>query len=216
MENQKALITIYDKLYEFFGPQGWWPGRTRLEIIVGAILTQNTAWSNVEKAIVNLKLERVLSTPSAIKKMSVNRLATLIRPSGYYNVKAKRLRHFTDFLFSKYGGSLNELSMSDTGVLRRELLNVNGIGPETCDSILLYAFKRPIFVVDAYTKRLFSRHKFFDERLNYHDAQKFFMSRLPNDEKLFNEYHALIVRVGKTFCKRRPNCRTCPLYAPKK
>lgn len=205
-----TLLQIYKRLYKFYGPQGWWPGRTRFEVIVGAILTQNTAWSNVEKAITNLKKEKKLS-PVKLKEIKTAALARLIRPAGYYNVKAKRLKSFMKFLYSRYGGNLGNLSSENTGDLGKVLLGVNGIGPETCDSILLYAFKRPVFVVDAYTKRVFSRHGFFGADTDYHAVQDLFMRGLPEDERLYNEYHALIVRLAKDFCKSNPLCKNCVL-----
>ena len=207
---RKAFLDIYERLYSYYGPQGWWPGRTRFEVIVGAILTQNTAWTNVEKAIGNIRKARLLS-PAALKKMPDKALARLIRPAGYYNIKAKRLKNFMRYLFSRYGGSLDRVSRRPTGDLRKELLSVNGIGPETCDSILLYAFGRPVFVVDAYTKRIFSRHRFFSENADYHVAQAFFMDSLAHEPGMFNEYHALIVALGKEYCRKRPRCDACPL-----
>lgn len=211
----KALTGIYDTLYRSYGPQGWWPGRSRFEMIVGAVLTQNTAWSNVEKAIKNLKAEGVLSSPMKLHGLGRNKLARLIRPAGYYNVKAARLKNFTDFLLRKYGGSLNRLAAAGTERLRQELLGVNGIGPETCDSIMLYAFGRPVFVVDAYTKRIFSRHGFFRRDLAYDSVQAVFMKNLPSDENIFNEYHALIVRLAKDHCRTKPGCEKCPLNGMK-
>ena len=206
-----TLIGIYKKLYKFYGPQGWWPAESRFEIIVGAILTQNTAWSNVEKAIKNLKAEGYLSSPSKLHSLSGKRLARLIRPAGYYNVKASRLKNFATFLMKKYNGSLGRMSKEPTDRLRHELLGVNGIGPETCDSILLYAFRRPYFVVDAYTKRVFSAHGLFRNDPAYEVVQAIFMKNLPSDSKMFNEYHALIVRLGKDYCKEKPGCERCPL-----
>ncbi|MBI4974865.1 MAG: endonuclease III domain-containing protein [Candidatus Omnitrophica bacterium] len=205
-----TLVDIYKRLYRFYGPQEWWPARTRFEVIVGAILTQNTAWTNVEKAIRNLRGSKLLS-PSAFKKVDSAALGRHIRPAGYYNIKSKRLKDFIGFLFSKYKGSLTNASHEGTDRLRHELLNVNGIGPETCDSILLYAFGRPVFVVDAYTKRVFSRHNFFREDAPYEDVQRFFMNNLPKKAGVYNEYHALIVRLAKDFCKNKPRCTSCPL-----
>lgn len=202
---------IYKKLYKFYGPQGWWPGRSRLEIIIGAILTQNTSWSNVEKAIKNLKNEGLLSSPYRLHNVSIQKLARLIHPAGYYNVKSRRLKNFTKFLIAKYNGRLNKLAKVKTHRLRQELLAVNGIGPETCDSILLYAFRRPVFVVDAYTKRIFSRHGLLSRDSTYESVQAVFMENLPSDEKIFNEYHALLVRLAKDHCKAKPICGNCPL-----
>lgn len=209
--NRKILMKIYDKLYKFYGPQGWWPGNTRFEIVVGAILTQNTAWTNVEKAIRNLKDAKAISHPAKIREMAGEELAALIRPSGYYNIKSVRLKNFVNFLSAGYGADLDRVCRQETHTLRQEMLAVNGIGPETCDSILLYAFKRSVFVVDAYTKRVFSRHGFFVEKAGYDEVQKIFMDNLPRDRRLYNEYHALVVRLGKEMCRTKPDCKRCPL-----
>ncbi|MDP2913741.1 MAG: endonuclease III domain-containing protein [Candidatus Omnitrophota bacterium] len=212
LPNSRNLTKIYDRLYGFYGPQHWWPGDTRFEIMVGAILTQNTAWSNVEKAIRNLKEKGALSSPRKIKDMPKRDLARLIRPSGYYNIKSGRLKNLINFLISRYEGDLNRAAKRAGDCLREELLGVNGVGKETCDSILLYAFKRPFFVVDAYTKRIFSRHGFVKEADAYDRVQEIFMNNLPRDHELYNEYHALIVRLGKELCrKRNPKCGVCPL-----
>lgn len=206
-----SLVSVYNKLYKKFGPQHWWPGNSPFEVIVGAILTQNTSWTNVEKAINNLKKENCL-TFNRLYKIRQDKLSQLIRPAGYFNIKAKRLKNFLLFLKEKYKASLNKMFSNDLESLRRELFSVNGIGPETADSILLYAGGFPIFVVDAYTKRIFSRHKFVTNDAVYHDIQKLFMSKLKNNAKLFNEYHALIVRLGKEVClKNKPKCEICPL-----
>lgn len=210
MKNKK-LIEIYNKLFKAFGLQHWWPGDTPFEVAVGAILTQNTNWGNVEKAINNLKKEKVLSA-KAIHEMAVNRLASLIQPSGYFNIKAKRLKAFISFLMNDYHGSMKKLGSEDMHSLREKLLDVNGIGPETADSILLYALDKPIFVIDAYTKRVLSRHKILEHDGPYEKFQELFHLSLKKDVKLFNEYHALFVRVGKTFCKTKPVCEMCPLY----
>jgi endonuclease-3 related protein len=205
------LKKTYKKLYTTFGPQRWWPGDTPFEIIVGAILTQNTAWTNVEKAIHNLKKAKLL-TPGKLHDLSQDEIAKHIRPAGYFNIKAKRLKHFLNYLFDNYGGNLKKMFKKRTDALRRELLQVNGIGPETADSILLYAGNHPVFVVDAYTKRIFSRHRIIKADADYHDVQGLFMKGLPHDVNLFNEYHALIVKIGKDFCKnRKPLCNKCPL-----
>lgn len=206
-----TIRKTYKKLFTAFGPQQWWPGDTQFEIIIGAILTQNTAWTNVEKAIRNLKKAKLLN-PKRLHDLSQAELAQYIRPAGYFNVKAKRLKHFLNYLFDRYGGRLDRMFRKRTDALRRELLSVNGIGPETADSILLYAGSHPVFVADAYTKRVFSRHQIIKEGADYHDIQKLFMDNLPHDIKMFNEYHALIVRVGKGFCRnRKPLCSRCPL-----
>lgn len=204
------LKDIYHKLYEFFGPQHWWPGERPFEIIVGAILTQNTNWQNVEKAITNLKEEKYLS-PSGLKKIPIKKLAQLIRPSGYFNIKAHRLKEFIKFLFNEYKGSLAAMARENLAVLRKKLLGIKGIGPETCDSILLYALNKPIFVVDAYTKRILTRHNILDHNISYHQIQELFMKNLPRSTRLFNEYHALFVKAGKEFCRKTPDCKTCPL-----
>lgn len=205
-----ALMDVYRRLLAVFGPQKWWPAKTRFEVIVGAILTQNTNWGNVEKALVNLKREKALS-PQVLKKIPPKKLAALIRPAGYFNIKTKRLKNFIAFMFKEYGGSLAKMAKEDGSVLRQKLLKVNGIGPETADSILLYTFDKPFFVVDAYTKRMLSRHKMVPEDADYMVIQDLFMDSLEHDVSLFNEYHALIVRLGKDFCKPRPLCLKCPL-----
>lgn len=205
-----VITKFYEKLLESFGPQKWWPGETPFEIIVGAILTQNTNWENVERAILNLKKARVL-TPTALYAISIARLAGLIRPAGYFNIKAKRLKNFLHFFFNEYKGSFEAMSREEAKVLREKLLHVNGIGPETADSILLYALNKPIFVVDAYTKRIFYRHNMILRDAEYHAVQNVFESGLDKDVRMFNEYHALIVRLGKEFCRPRPRCEKCPL-----
>ena len=208
---EAELKVIYRKLHKHFGPQRWWPAETPFEVMVGAILTQNTNWQNVEKAILNLKKSASLS-PEKIYGLAPKKLARLIKPSGYYNIKTKRLKHFLRFIFETYRGDLKSMSMQGQDELRKQLLNVNGIGQETADSILLYAFNKPVFVVDAYTKRIFSRHKLCKHDATYEEAQNLFMQNLKNDVKLFNEYHALIVKLGKDFClKRNPKCESCPL-----
>jgi len=205
------LRGIYKKLYSHFGPQAWWPGDTQAEVIVGAILTQNTNWQNVSKAIANLKSAQAL-TLKRLYRLPQEKLARLIRPSGYYNIKAKRLKCFITFLFKRYGGNLSRMFSGRLEALRQEILSVKGIGPETADSILLYAGGLPIFVVDAYTKRIFSRHKIITEDLDYSQVQRIFMRSLKKDVKLYNEYHALIVRLGKDMCKKNnPRCQICPL-----
>ena len=209
-DKKEKLLTVYKTLYKYSGPQKWWPAKTRFEVIVGAILTQNTAWSNVEKAINNLRKAGLL-LPEKIRQIGNRSLARAIRPAGYYNVKAKRLKNLVSFLYSKYGGSIDKLSSEDTAKLRKALLSVNGIGPETCDSIMLYALGKKIFVIDAYTKRIFSRHGFFKESGDYYFIQKYFMDNLPKSKRLYNEYHALIVRLAKEFCKTKPSCKYCPL-----
>ncbi|MFH1854231.1 MAG: endonuclease III domain-containing protein [Candidatus Omnitrophota bacterium] len=209
--NAHQLLNIYNLLFKRFGPRHWWPGNTKLEIIVGAILTQNTAWVNVEKAIFNLKKRKVLNVRRLLS-ISEDKLSELIRPAGYFNVKAGRLKNFLNFLRTSYGGSINKMFKTETERLRRELLSLNGIGPETADSILLYAGNRPVFVVDAYTKRVFLRHGFISSDATYDDLQSLFMKNLLPEEKLFNEFHALIVELGKNICRsKKPLCDKCPI-----
>jgi endonuclease-3 related protein len=210
INSRQVLFKIYERLYDTFGPQHWWPGETPFEIAVGAILTQNTNWGNVEKAINNLKRHKALNA-KALYKMSHKKLASLIKPAGYFNIKAKRLKEFIDFLVNHYKGSMRQMKAEDPHDLREKLLNVNGIGPETADSILLYALEKPVFVIDAYTKRILQRHKLTSERATYHEIQELFHKNLPMDVRLFNEYHALFVRLGKEYCKPKPLCNECPL-----
>lgn len=205
------LRSLYRRLITFFGAQHWWPGETPFEVCVGAILTQNTAWTNVEKAIDNLKRKNLL-TPKALFSLPDEQLAELIRPSGYFNLKAKRLKGFLRFLENDCGGSLDRLFAEPLESLRPRLLSVYGIGPETADSILLYAGHKPAFVVDAYTCRIFSRLGYVEEGVSYHAMQQVFTRRLPPDVKLFNEYHALLVALGKDYCRpKHPRCGGCPL-----
>ena len=203
-------MTIYQKLYKTYGPRHWWPGETSFEVMVGAILTQNTSWGNVEKAILKLKGKGVLN-PKGIHHLKKSQLASLIKSSGYYRIKADRLKSFMGFLFEEYGGDIKKMGRERLEELRGKLLQVKGIGPETADSILLYGLKKPIFVVDAYTKRILSRHGVISEKASYDDVQKLFMEHLPHDEKIFNEYHALLVHLGKNLCKKIPQCNICPL-----
>ncbi|MCK4738583.1 MAG: endonuclease III domain-containing protein [Deltaproteobacteria bacterium] len=211
---KKILSDFYEKLLKTFGSQGWWPGRTNFEVIVGAILTQNTNWGNVERAIKNLKNAKALNV-QGMNALEVEKLAELIRPSGYFNLKAKRLKAFLNYLFDNYGEGRTNLSKflkNPIEDLRRELLSINGIGPETADSILLYAAYKPVFVLDAYTKRLLHRHGLVGENATYDEMQSLFMDNLNHSEKTFNEYHALIVRTGKDFCRpKKPLCEECPL-----
>jgi endonuclease-3 related protein len=206
----EKLSEIYQLLFERFGPQHWWPGETQFEIIVGAILTQNTSWQNVEKAIANLKAADRLSA-EALHNIEIGDLAELIRPAGYFNVKAKRLKSFIDWLFANYGGELTELENIDTERLREGLLSVKGVGRETADSILLYALNREVFVVDAYTARVAVRHGLIEPDADYEQLRDLFQSNLPQDVQMSNEYHALLVRVGKEFCRPKARCPACPL-----
>jgi len=205
------LAIYYDVLFRVHGPQHWWPGRTRFEVIVGAILTQNTSWSNVERAIAALRREKLL-TATAIEKVSTARLAALIRSSGYFRQKARKLKGFVRFLQREHQGSLNKLFATPTGKLREQLLAVHGIGPETADSILLYAGRHKVFVVDAYTRRILERHALVHPKASYEEIRALFEQSLPAEPSLYNEYHALIVQTGKHFCHtRQPDCEHCAL-----
>jgi endonuclease-3 related protein len=204
------LLDAYNILNDTFGDLHWWPGDSPLEIIVGAILTQNTTWRNVERAIAAIK-EREFLNISFFIETDDQTLADLIRPSGYYNVKTKRLKAFFRFLMEKYNGSLEEMFNRDQPMLRAQLLKVNGIGEETADSILLYAGEKPVFVVDAYTKRILNRHGLIEEKATYGEIQRLFMKHLPHEVPLYNQYHALIVQTGKEYCKKTPLCHACPL-----
>lgn len=210
MNRKDLLLDLYKRLHHHFGPLNWWPGDSPFEIAVGAILTQNTAWRNVEKAIDNLKAHNLLS-PEALNRMALKDLAEIIKPAGYYNIKAHRLKRFLDFLFRLGGDGLDALSTGDLETWRDLLLQVHGIGPETADSILLYAADRPTFVVDAYTKRVLARHQLLPEEVSYDEVRSFFMDVLDPEASFYNEFHALLVNLGKTFCKKRnPTCAGCP------
>ncbi len=203
---------IYSRLFETFGPQHWWPGKTPFEVLVGAVLVQNTNWQNVERAIANLR-EADLLEPHALGEVPPEELEELIRPAGYFRVKARRLRSLLEFLVERYDGSLERMFGTELSALREELLSVHGVGPETADSILLYAGELPVFVVDAYTHRIFARHGWISFEDDYHAIQEYFQSNLPDDVQLYNEYHALIVRLGKHFCRKsNPKCAKCPLH----
>ncbi|OGI15013.1 endonuclease [Candidatus Micrarchaeota archaeon RBG_16_49_10] len=203
------LLGIYNDLYQHFGSQHWWPAQTPFEVIVGAILTQQTSWNNVEKAIVNLKREKILD-PKKLREIESEKLETLIKPSGYYRQKTKKLKNFMGFLFERHGGKLEELFGQSIEQIRMELLSVKGIGKETADSIILYAANKPTFVIDAYTVRAFNRIGVTKEK-DYESLKKFFEDNLPKDVNLFNEYHALIVALGKNYCRTNPICGKCPL-----
>ena len=207
----EITLEIYDRLYAAFGPQNWWPAESPFEVIVGAVLTQNTAWTNVEKAIAHLR-ENALLNIETMARVSEEKLAELIRSSGFYRLKAQRLKAVLRFIFQSHGGQLNQMFKTEGLVLRKKLLSVRGLGPETVDSILLYAGEMPFFVVDAYTRRIFSRHEMIDENQDYHLIQNYFMTRLANETRRFNEYHALIVRTAKVYCRKKmPDCANCPL-----
>ncbi len=210
MKKRDQLIRIYNILYSFYGPQKWWPGDSPFEIAIGAILTQNTNWGNVEKAINNLKREGVMSV-EGLNRLSDEKIASLIKPAGYFNIKTKRIRAFLDFLIDKYNGKIEEMKKEDTISLRNKLLNIYGIGAETADSILLYALEKPVFVIDAYTKRVLTRHSIMKPNSTYSDYQMIFHKELDEDLQMFNEFHALFVRVGKDYCKVKPLCKNCPL-----
>ena len=208
---QKTLMEIYHKMLNSCGPQHWWPADEPFEVIIGAILTQNTNWSNVEKAINNLKAEKLL-TPKQLVQIDIKKLAQLIKPAGYFNIKTKRLKNFLKWFTETYEGNIKTLLKQPKNKLREELLSVNGIGRETADSIVLYAAGQPSFVIDTYTYRIFARHKLIPEETSYDEIKTFFEDGLPEDASLFNEYHALIVKIGKEYCKKtNPLCDGCPL-----
>jgi endonuclease III related protein len=210
-ENSNPFLRVYNRLYKHYGSQEWWPGETPLEVMVGAVLTQNTNWANVEKAIVNLKDAGQLSF-SDLHEMPQDLLAEYIRPSGYYNIKARRLKNLLQMINDEYEGELEFFFGDSLESSRENLLRVKGVGPETADSILLYAAAKPVFVIDTYTHRVFSRHNLVEEDIDYFTLQQEFMDSLPQDVPLFNEFHALIVAVAKEFCKKKkPRCSECPL-----
>jgi len=227
--NKNQLMKIYDLLLQAYGYQGWWPLSTeteskgfdergyhkkdyihpqteahKLEICIGAILTQNTAWKNVEKALINLKKQNLMNAEKIIAADN-KRLSAIIKPAGYYNIKSKKLKAFAKFFI------VHKEKFNSSSIERESLLSMWGVGKETADSILLYALDKPFFVIDAYTKRIFSRIGFFDEKISYEKAQEFFHKNLANDYKLFNEYHALIVEHAKQHCAKKPKCRGCVL-----
>jgi endonuclease-3 related protein len=205
------IAAYYEKLHHALGPQHWWPARTPFEVIVGAILTQNTAWTNVERAMRNLRGARLLM-PRALHAVSRTRLARLVRPTGYFRQKAGHLKAFVRFLRTEFGGSLRRMFAMPTRLLRERLLQVHGIGPETADSILLYAGQHPVFVVDAYTRRILLRHGLIHEKATYNEVRALFEDNLPRDVQMWNEYHALLVQAGKNWCRpRNPRCAACPL-----
>ncbi len=217
---------IYYALLKEFGPQGWWPiinektliceyhvnaprsEKEALEICFGAILTQNTSWKNAQKALINLNRSGLIDV-GRILKIDGKKLAQIIKPSGYHNQKAKKLKNFCGFLSENYNGKLGLLFRNKMDKLRKELLSINGVGPETSDSIMLYSAKKPIFVIDAYAKRIMGRVGY--EERTYGELQKLFMGSLPNNERLFNEHHALLVELGKNACRKKPLCEICPI-----
>jgi len=211
MTTDERLWTFYDAMLDALGPQGWWPAETPFEVVVGAVLTQNTNWKNVERAIANLKREGLMD-PVALDATDADRLGEVIRPAGYFRVKARRLKNLMRVLTKRFGGDLDALFALSTSALRETLLEVSGIGPETADSIVLYAAGRPVFVVDAYTARILCRHGLIESGATYEDLQSLFQGALADDADLFGEYHALLVAVGKDWCKKRaPQCDGCPL-----
>lgn len=211
MATAERLQAFYDTMLDRLGPQHWWPGETPFEVMVGAILTQNTSWKNVERAIANLKAADLLTFETVVA-LPAGMLAELIRPAGYYNIKAGRLLNLLVFISENHDGNLDSFLAQGLPQLREQLLSVKGVGPETADSILLYAANLPSFVVDTYTHRILSRHQVIDEDCGYYEIQDLFMDNLAADVQLYNEYHALLVRVGNIYCKKKnPDCSACPL-----
>ncbi len=215
MGRKQRINDIYAALYSRYGPQKWWPAESDLECIIGTILTQNTTWKNVEKAIDQLKQHGLISI-QRLSSISIYELAQIIRSSGYFNQKALKIKNLVSFVNANYAGNIDKMLGQDLYALREKLLSIKGIGPETADSIILYAAKKPTFVIDAYTYRILSRHGLIAEDSSYQEMQELFMDSLPDDTKLFNEYHALLVKVGKEHCKKKsPLCNGCPLeYDP--
>jgi endonuclease-3 related protein len=205
-----VMQRVFDALSDTFGPQRWWPADTPFEVMVGAVLTQNTAWTNVERALENLR-EGGLLSPRAIHRLPAEELAELIRPAGYFRVKARRLKNLVALIEERYRGDVGALLSLDRDTLRQELLQVSGIGPETADSIVLYAAGWPIFVVDSYTARVLKRHGWVEPEADYQAIQEYFHGQLAADAQLFNEFHALLVAVAKRYCRTRPRCEECPL-----
>lgn len=210
-----TLQQVHDALLAHFGPQHWWPGESPFEVMVGAVLTQNTSWKNVARAIENLRQAGALE-PRAMYALAPEELAELIRPAGYYRLKTGRLRNLLRFVVEEHDGSLAAMFATPLDELREQLLRINGVGPETADSILLYAGQYPTFVVDTYTNRVLKRHGWIEFEADYHAIKEHFEANLARDVALFNEYHALLVRVGNQFCSTTPRCEGCPLrpYLP--
>lgn len=206
----RQVYDFYHILFKYYGPQYWWPAQSSFEVMVGAVLTQNTSWDNVEKAINNLKEKRLLNIDK-INSLSEQQLALEIKSAGFYRAKAKYLKALVGYLIRKYNGKISLMKKEPLAKLRNELLNIYGIGKETADSILLYALSKPIFVVDAYTKRIFSRHLLIKPNTGYDELQKFMTDNLPYSINVYKEYHALLVRLGKDFCQKTPKCSGCPL-----
>jgi endonuclease-3 related protein len=210
MGRQEELLEMYERLYGYFGDLHWWPATDPFEVMVGAILTQNTAWTNVEKAIKALRAKNIL-TPAALSCIPEDELAEIIKPSGYYHLKAQRLKSFVRFFVDKYSASVEAMKAEEVPRLRDKLLGVRGVGPETADSILLYACQKPVFVCDSYSKRILHRHGMIGDDTDYPAIQTLFMDHLPSDVRLFNQFHAMIVNTGKCFCRKAPHCADCPL-----
>ena len=204
------LEEYYRTLLDRFGHQNWWPAESPFEMMIGAILTQNTAWTGVEKAITNLK-ENDLLNPESISTVEPEGLTGLIRPAGYFNQKTKRIQSFTRWFLERFEGNIKRMKEVPLLEMREELLAQNGIGPETADSILLYALRHPTFVIDTYTYRMLHRHGFVGEESSYEEMKTVMEEQLPKEEALFNDFHAQIVRVGKEYCRKKPKCEECPL-----
>ncbi len=209
-DTKAALLTIYSTLLERYGNRGWWPAETPFETIIGAILAQNVSWSNARKAVENLKCAGLLDV-QALRDADPTVISGHIIPSRYYNQKARRISAFMQFLYAEYGGDIDCMSGEDLPRLRVKLLSLKGFGEETVDSMLLYACNLPVFVVDAYTKRIFHRYGLLRENAPYHEVQHFFMTHLPGDVPLYNDYHAQIVNLGNSICKTHPDCHLCPI-----
>lgn len=207
---REDLLKIYELLNGYFGDLHWWPANSPFEVMVGAILTQNTAWTNVEKAISGLKENKLLS-PAALLRIDEEILAGIIRPSGYYRIKAKRLKSLVQFYFDEYSADIDTMCHEDSTILREKLLNVRGVGPETADSIMLYACRKPVFISDAYTQRILQRHRMIPEDTDGSKIRTLFMTHLPHHAPLFNQFHALFVQTGKLFCRKTAKCDSCPL-----
>ena len=206
-----VILDLYHRLHRHYGPSGWWPGETPFEIMVGAVLTQNTAWTNVEKALSNLKTSRMLDIIS-LHKADMKKIASLIKPSGYYNIKAKRLKNLISMIHHISGKNLKSFLSLDLPRLRQILLRINGIGKETADSICCYAADKPVFVIDSYTKRMLLRHGLINDSYGYDEMQSLFESELPKDVQIYKDLHAYLVFTGKEFCKKTdPQCNKCPL-----
>jgi endonuclease-3 related protein len=213
-DGRLTMTGLYTRLFLFFGPQGWWPGESPFEVAAGAILTQNTSWRGAERAIARLKAAGFLS-PRKMAGLPPGRLASLIRPAGCCNLKSRRLKNFLSYLEQEHRFSMEDLAAAPPGKTREGLLGVNGIGPETADSILLYAASRPFFVIDAYTRRIFSRHHLVSPAVSYEALQEYVVTRIPEDVSLYKQFHALLVALGKEYCRPgNPRCGGCPLDPP--